>query len=669
MVIEAVAFALLGAGAAEQSARAPLIQDLVELTDLNSLSLSPDGRILIFRTERANIARNSYDLEWHSLDTATGAVRDLGSGGDPVYKDPGVIEEAKAIWLPDGRSFAYRALGGGAVGVWKMVLDGSGARPLIVRDADVEQLEEGSGGSLNYTLGPTRLEIEQAERAEYDSGVRVDGSVDLDQDLVRGGSVNGRMAMQRFVGYWFVRAGLLWRAPRQRFRYDLASGRNEPVGKPQSPDRFQPPAVTAAGTAKRPDGSEARARWDGAVGTVAARLRDGPWVQCPDNRCRHGRVAWLSWRPGSDQLLLGFIDRNRRQSLTLWDVAAQHLRSIVSSEGLLSGSRWSYAPCAIGRDSAFCVSASAGTPPRLEQVDFETGARRIVFDPNAGLTARYRPRVEQLSWHGASGGSFHGTLLMRAGMLPKKAPLYVNYYKCDGFLRGGEGDAWPIPTMLDAGFVAVCINAAPFTGAQDAVATYRTGLEGIRSLVLSLARRGLIDPAKVGVGGFSFGSEVATWALMHSRLVAAASIASAQSEPGGYWVDVLGAPDRARMLRDAWHLGSPHETPKRWKLVSPALNTPAIHAPTLMQLPEQEARRIPELAARLIASRTPAELYAFPDEDHVIVQPRHRLAIYERNLDWFRYWLQGYSDPDAAKLQQYQRWDRMRERSQASSAP
>jgi hypothetical protein len=43
-----------------------------------------------------------------------------------------------------------------------------------------------------------------------------------------------------------------------------------------------------------------------------------------------------------------------------------------------------------------------------------------------------------------------------------------------------------------------------------------------------------------------------------------------------------------------------------------------------------------------------------------MIQPRHRLAVFERNLDWFRYWLQGARDPDPAKADQYARWDRMR---------
>jgi len=42
-------------------------------------------------------------------------------------------------------------------------------------------------------------------------------------------------------------------------------------------------------------------------------------------------------------------------------------------------------------------------------------------------------------------------------------------------------------------------------------------------------------------------------------------------------------------------------------------------------------------------------------------QPRHRLEIYERNLDWFRFWLKDEQDPDPRKEEQYRRWNRLRD--------
>jgi dipeptidyl aminopeptidase/acylaminoacyl peptidase len=169
------------------------------------------------------------------------------------------------------------------------------------------------------------------------------------------------------------------------------------------------------------------------------------------------------------------------------------------------------------------------------------------------------------------------------------------------------------------------------------------------------------------MGGLSHGSEIALWIASHSDLLAALSISSAQLEPANYWTNSVLGSDIPGTMRRVWRLGTPDETPRQWRLVSPALQATKIRSPILFQLPEQEARKIPELYARLARNGTPTELYAFPDEDHIKVQPRHRLAVYERNLDWFRYWLQDYRDPDPLKAIQYRRWDQLRQRWLANS--
>jgi dipeptidyl aminopeptidase/acylaminoacyl peptidase len=242
------------------------------------------------------------------------------------------------------------------------------------------------------------------------------------------------------------------------------------------------------------------------------------------------------------------------------------------------------------------------------------------------------------------------------------APLYLNYYRCDGFLRGGVGDEWPIPQLLEAGYVVACINSVPFSGAQDGVRNYETGLAAIRALIDRLAAERIVDRTKVAMGGLSFGSEVAFWTALHSDLLGALSVSSLQFEPAGYWLSAMPGSDIPATMLRVWGLGDPGRTMSRWQEVSPALNAAKIRIPVLFQLPENEARRIPELYSRLSQQGTPAELFAFPDEAHLKLQPRHRLAVYERNLDWFRYWLEDYRDPDPLKAGQYRRWDKLRSR-------
>jgi hypothetical protein len=57
----------------------------------------------------------------------------------------------------------------------------------------------------------------------------------------------------------------------------------------------------------------------------------------------------------------------------------------------------------------------------------------------------------------------------------------------------------------------------------------------------------------------------------------------------------------------------------------------------------------------------PVEMIIFADEGHIKNQPKHRYEIYQRNLDWFNFWLQGKEDTASEKRQQYMRWRSMQE--------
>lgn len=656
----------------------PTIPELVEVADITSLSLSPSGSKVVFRVERASIERNGYGLDWYVADLATGEAWRIVGGGAAIEGGGEPLAVETAVWSPDERFVFHRALIDGAIGIWRTAVDGSGSRPAVVADADVESVAaDPDGRGLTYVLGPSREAIARAERREYDEGVLVDGTIDLAQNLYRGGWVNGRLASQRMAGQWYTRAGLLWRAPRRRHRLDLRSLETSAL------DTLAPPPVgplTPAITDRAAVLAEAgrpvvRVRRQAGASAIEIE-RAGETIACENPACRAPHISSVAWRPGTGELAFTTRDEHYRQTLHLWNPARGTARTVTRAEGLLSGSRDPARPCALARAHAVCVAAGAASPPRLESIDLASGARTVLFDPNALLRGRAMPRAEQLSWTIADGREAAATLLLPR-TAAKPAPLFVTYYACPGYLRGGVGDEFPLALLVDAGFVVACVNTVP-DETVDTVAHYRTGLASVEALVRLLSERRLVDSRRVGMGGFSFGSEVTMWAAMNTDLLAAAAIASPQYSPSGYWSNAIPGRDFAQVLKAFLGLGSPDETPDRWRLVSPALNTDGIAAPLLMQLPENEARLQAELYARLARTPTPVELIAFPDENHWKFQPRHRLAVYRRNLDWFRYWLQGYVDPDPAKAEQFARWDALRrkrgaaqgsnERSQASAA-
>jgi dipeptidyl aminopeptidase/acylaminoacyl peptidase len=662
--------ALLALGLASGTAlagREPVtVRELVETAGLSGLAVSPDGRTVAVRVDRASVDGNRYDLVWHAVDIRSGARRLLGGGGDAIYADPGLVEPGKAIWSADGRGIYFRGLGDGAIGIWRAAADGSDSTPVLVKDANVETLEQDAGGSLVYSVGPDRADVIAAERREYAEGVRLDSRVDLSQPLMDGGWVEGRLGAQRLAGRWFAREGLLGREKRRRFRFDPATGSEAQIGA-VVPAKVQegPVRPDLSRDALAADGSEASADMAGGQARLVV-TANGKSRRCQAPQCTGRGIVWIAWRPGRRELLFAVRDAHLRDSLFSWDLERDRVRRLASADGTMSGGGYNGdLPCAVAPGRLLCIAAGPASPPRLVAVDLATGRVRELLDPNRALRGKVVTDVRRLEWDVAPGRTGTGVLLTPPGRRDAPTPLFITYYRCLGFLKGGEGGEWPIASLVQAGFAVACVNALPSKGSQDALDSYRDAQAAIEALVARLGREGEIDPRRIAMGGFSFGSEVTMWMLTRTKLLRAASIASPQIEPAYYWMNAMRGRDQPELLASVWGIGPPGTSPERWALVSPAASADRVDAPLLIQYSEQEARLNPELQARLSRSAAPVELYAFPDEAHFKVQPVHQWQAMERNLDWLRYWILGEVDPDPAKALQHERWDRLKGRAAA----
>jgi hypothetical protein len=67
-----------------------------------------------------------------------------------------------------------------------------------------------------------------------------------------------------------------------------------------------------------------------------------------------------------------------------------------------------------------------------------------------------------------------------------------------------------------------------------------------------------------------------------------------------------------------------------------------------------------EMYAALRHYHVPVDYVIYPGDTHVFFQPDHRYYSMQRNVDWFRFWLQGYEDPTPEKREQYRRWEGFR---------
>ena len=93
-----------------------------------------------------------------------------------------------------------------------------------------------------------------------------------------------------------------------------------------------------------------------------------------------------------------------------------------------------------------------------------------------------------------------------------------------------------------------------------------------------------------------------------------------------------------------------------WSRYSLAANARRLRTPILFQLTDDEFRFGLETFVTLDHHRVPVEMYVFADGYHLKWRPAHRLASYERAIDWFDFWLNGRTDEVPAKAPQYARW-------------
>ncbi|WP_164522024.1 Atxe2 family lasso peptide isopeptidase [Sphingomonas koreensis] len=657
-------------------------RQLVETADFGNIVISPDGRRVAFRVEQPNIERNSIDSQWFVQDS-DGLSRPIrvGDGGFAVQTFFGLSAPEPATWSPDGQWIYYRAVIDGRIDVWRAAADGSGAHAMTGDAADVREfILSPDGHILKYSVGPTRENISAAEQAQYANGVLVDKSVPIGHPLFKSGYLDGRQSTLRYrAGKELDRAPLLAEMNDEWKSIDLITGKrrnlaqHETIGGPSNssslPDsELGPSDLAVASTGDRTivltpsgDGKGLYSQPFYAISVIRGGGAKGR-VRCQVDACNNKLITGARWRPGSDELVFTVSDpdRGRAQSLFRWNIESGAVRLVARSRGLLNGGRDERSACAISHDILVCAEAEADRPPRLERIDLETGRRDTLFDPNAALAADIArsTQVELLRWKDATGHTFTGQFFparREAGKLP---PLFVTYYDCLGFVRGGVGDEWPLASLAQQGISALCINRAP--ARLDAVERYDQGIAAVRSAIDLLASAGKIQRDKVGMGGLSFGTEVTLWTAVNSNLLAAVSIASPLPTPVGFELRRMYDDSFLPPLEKFWQLGSPMGTAVRWRRLSPVCNLDKLHAPVLMQMPEHEYLLSVDYAVPLIKARK-AELYVFPDEAHFKFQPKHKLAVYERNLDWFRFWLQGVEDPDHAKKEQYRRWHDLRD--------
>lgn len=669
---------------AQRASRSVSFRDILTLRDIEGFSVSPDERLAIFQIREANIDANGYDTAWYVMPTdGTSRPVRLAPAGTPIQpryqgRVNGYIDRPAPIWSPDSRVVYYLRQQDGETQLWRSRLEGGATERVNSVESDVVRFVLTSDGvQLLLETQPTQAQADEALAVEGQSGFLYDNrffpsysrTPTLPRDAAflpgAGATTASQVAARRVVVH------------------NLATGAEAPAGEP---DQAEFERLTSSQPPDRPNARSPFANAYGArawteardperqgvlppVTVVAQRANDAEPIVCQARECTGQAIAGMWWRDGREVMFVrreGDVLEDR--ALYVWNPGEAAPRLVLRTDDLFA----SELACAVAQRRLLCLYEEPARPGRLVAIDPDTRRVETLFDPNPEFADFNIGREPQrLRFESSTGVITHGYLVLPPRHRRGRLPLVIVTYRCAGFLRGGVGDEYPIFPFAAEGFAVLCFNTPSEDFERMAVAdgrAYRQWSRGpgdpmkrrvqeaLDAAVDQLSAVGVIDPDRVGLTGLSYGAETVSFALFRMRNLRAAIASGLGYEPLDYY---LYGPAGRDFLRDRGWDPSPAGQ-ERWRGFSLSLNADQVRAPLLINVGEYEMFSSLQPVTALEDAGRPVEMYVFPNESHIKVEPVHRLAIYQRNIDWMNFWLRdAETGSDAA---QYERWRRLRTR-------
>lgn len=332
-----------------------------------------------------------------------------------------------------------------------------------------------------------------------------------------------------------------------------------------------------------------------------------------------------------------------------------------------------------GSAISFQLRQDLNTPPKLFAVDGASKQERLVLDLNPGLASVALGRVEKVEGKLANGIPWAGLLFYPPGYeATKRYPLVVQSVYGSRFddsftlygwqLFGGGLGPSPIATYPGRAMAArdvlvlhVDVMMGPKFGTTEEAPTRQQGFE---AAIAHLDGLKLIDPTKVGIVGFSRNGYYVEHTLTHSAFPFAAAIAADNWDPSYIQQTLAGAYGGTVPTIGHEPFGAGLAS---WLQNAPGFSTERIKSPLMMI--DQSIGMFGvflkwETFNRLRYLRKPVEFYVMPDAEahgaHNTQNPAQILALMNRSIDWFDFWLNDREDASPAKADQYAAWRKLR---------
>jgi dipeptidyl aminopeptidase/acylaminoacyl peptidase len=147
--------------------------------------------------------------------------------------------------------------------------------------------------------------------------------------------------------------------------------------------------------------------------------------------------------------------------------------------------------------------------------------------------------------------------------------------------------------------------------------------------------RGIADPDRLGIGGWSYGGYMAAWAVTQTdRFKASVAGAPMTDLASEYGTELAGI-----NAFDTWYMGTPYENLESFQERSPVSHVKDVKTPTLLLTGENDVidpiGQCQQFYRGLRRYGVETEFVIYPREGHGIREERHRIDLLNRILAWF----------------------------------
>ncbi len=654
----AVALAADGQPAA---ARRPIsLDDLARLRDVGDPQRSPDGVWVAYTVTTTDVEKDEQNSDlWMSR----------WDGSEHVRLTSSTDDESSPRWSPDGRWLAFLATRGDEEEkkrgrqVW--LLNRSGG--------EAEKLTDMPGGVSEYAWSPDSARL-----------ALVADDPDPDDEPEKKPGWQRKTAPPIVITRYFFKdddSGYRKTLYAHLYVFDLKARKAEAVtagpfddsSPAWSPDGTRLAFVSERGT-RDPDREnngdifvvDARAgatpvqvtHWSGPDSGPPAWSPDGAWIayrQGDEPRFSAYNLyalAVVSAAGGAPRVLTSALDRG--VSSVAWapdgtalvfiveDDRARYVARVPARGGpveALTSGRRVVSALSVGRDGLAVLAGTAGHP---DEVCALAGGelRPLTHQNDAWVAGVELAATEDVTFKAADGTVVDGLLAKPPGFTPgRRYPALLNVH---GGPDGQDEHAFDFERewLAANGYVVLQVNYRGSAGRGSAFQKAIYGdwghLEVVDLLAGAdfLAVQPFVDPARLGIGGWSYGGILTNYTIAtDARFNAAVSGAGSSLQTTMYGVDEY-------IEQYDAEIGPPWRNPELWLKVSyPFFHADRIRTPTLF-LGGTEDFNVPlvggeQMYQALRGVGVDAQLVVYPGQHHILSIPSYRRDRLARYVEWY----------------------------------